>query len=116
MSSLTISITEIALRRSPSDGSAARTRIFGAPGLRLGEKRPGLARQRRELARRRSATRSSGAARPNSSAAKSSGTSLLPPRRSLAAASMRARAARSSSPGRSTIVLARSWAIQSAEN
>ena len=35
MSSLTISMTEIDLRRSPSDASGDSKRIFGAPALRM---------------------------------------------------------------------------------
>ena len=51
MSSLTISMTEIVLRRSPSDASGDSKRIFGAPGLRMAKNDQALARKRRELGR-----------------------------------------------------------------
>ena len=49
MSSLTISITEIDLRCSPSDGFGLLEADFRRAGLAGGEKRPGLAGQRREF-------------------------------------------------------------------
>ena len=103
MSSLTISITEIDLRCSPSAAFGLLEADFRRAGLAGGEERPGLAGQRRELARRRS--------RPGPPArrARTAAQRNRPARRSCrragacAAASMRARAARSSPPGRSMI-------------
>ena len=50
MSSLTISITEIDFRCSPSDASGDSKRIFGAPGLRVARNAQASRAKRRELA------------------------------------------------------------------
>ena len=105
MSSLTISITEIDFRRSPSDAAGGSKRIFGAPGLRSARNAQALAGERRELGgvvarpdppARRART----AARRNRPARRS-----CAPRRSFAAASMRARRGASPRlPGRSAMI------------